>query len=492
MKKKHIVLIIALICLAKTASFAAGTTKAQTSIPGTTQLLLSYIENDAELKNLSIAAKKLALSYDSAKIDNGLNVNLSSGNVTIKLTDDGTSISAKPSVKASLPQASNLSANVSSNINYSKKDSNVTDTSFSLGLDIISDSNIKNKVTLLKAQRSVSEAEHKIGKRVLSVEKEFYTQLKSLLSTINSIMSLEEDYYTDRIDFEAKKIQGYSTASSTYRKAELKVISDQHEIESKTHSFFHDCVVFYKKCGFDVQIDENTDLMDLIPNDIEAGEPVNIIDFNKEEYSSIESAKWTYQINSMERSANKNFSLSASAGYTIDNTTTNSDTVDAGLSTSIGGITLGAGVSVPVRASTTADSSNNSTSKAPALTFTLGLTPNTFRKNSITKQQNELTEEQELIAIQSAESEYDTKVIETQQKLDSLLWEQKSILENLSLYEELEKDMSAMYSQGFTSESEYLSAKTNLNSYIIKKVMNQIDLIIYNDDVVMNFTAQNL
>jgi hypothetical protein len=55
------------------------------------------------------------------------------------------------------------------------------------------------------------------------------------------------------------------------------------------------------------------------------------------------------------------------------------------------------------------------------------------------------------------------------------------------MYEELERDMAAMYKQGFTSESEYLSAQTNLNTYIIKKVMNQIELIMYNDDVVMNF-----
>ena len=47
--------------------------------------------------------------------------------------------------------------------------------------------------------------------------------------------------------------------------------------------------------------------------------------------------------------------------------------------------------------------------------------------------------------------------------------------------------MSVLYKQGFTSESEYLSAQTNLNSYIIKQVINQIELIIYNDDVVMNF-----
>lgn len=131
-------------------------------------------------------------------------------------------------------------------------------------------------------------------------------------------------------------------------------------------------------------------------------------------------------------------------------------------------------------------------SNYPAITLSMSLTPNTFRKNSISKKQDALTEEQELLAIETAETEYETKVVETQQKLDSLLWEQKTIEQNLLMYEELEKDMASMYKQGFTSESEYLSAKTNLNSYILKKVMNQIDLIMYNDDVVMNFIPNDL
>ena len=47
-------------------------------LPDTTTLLLSYVENDAELKNLILAAKKSALSYQSAKIDTGFDVTLSS------------------------------------------------------------------------------------------------------------------------------------------------------------------------------------------------------------------------------------------------------------------------------------------------------------------------------------------------------------------------------------------------------------------------------
>ena len=460
------------------AALSAQTSSTTQALPDTTRLLLSYVENDSELKNLTLAAKKAALSYESTKIDSGFDVTLSTGTITLKTSDDGNTLTAKPSVKASLPQASNLSVAAQTNYSSESADSKLSDTSVSVGVDIISSAVISNKLTKLKAERSVTEAQRKIEKRAIAAEKEFYTELKGLLTSINSIMTKRQTLYEDSIDLEAKKIQGYSKSSSTYRQAELKVISDQHEIESAIHSFKYNCIVFYKKCGYDLEIDDKADLMSFVPAGIDEVEPVDVTQFDKELYSEIENANWTYYINSMERSAKKTYSLSANAGYTFDNTSTKSDSIDAGVSGTIGGLTLGAGISLPVGNSTT-----------PAYTFSATLNPNTFRKNSITKQQNELTEEQELLAIKTAEASYETKVVELQQKLDTLLWEKKTAEENISMYDDLEKDMARLYKTGYVSETDYLSSKNNLNSSIIKKISNLIDLIIYNDDVVTNFVS---
>lgn len=486
MKRNHLFFLTAALVFSNLA-FAENTDAAvsQASIPDTTTLLLSYVENDSELKNLTLAAKKAALSYQSAKIDTGFDVTLSSGTVTLQVSDDGADLTAKPSVKASLPQASNLSVSAQTNYSSESDGSKLSDTSLSLGVDIISSALISNKLTKLKAERNLTEAQRKIEKRAIAAEKEFYTALKGLLTSINSIMTKRQTLYEDSISFEAIKIQGYSKASSTYRQAELKVISDQHDVDSAIHSFKYDCVVFYKKCDYDLEIDDKADLMTFVPAGIEEVDVVDIKDFDKELYTDIESANWTYYINSMERSSKKNYSLSASAGYTFDNSSTKSDSIDAGLSGSIGGLTLGAGISMPV-----GNTSESNSKASPAYTLSATLNPNTFRKNSITKQQNELTEEQELLAIQTAEAAYETKVVELEQKLDTLLWEKKSAEENLSMYEGLEKDMAQLYKQGYTSETEYLSAKNNLNSSIIKKISNLIDLIIYNDDVISNFVSE--
>lgn len=480
MKKKHFFLF-------STSFFFLAIINAEPQssqrLPDTTTLLLSYVENDAELKNLILAAKKSALSYQSAKIDTGFDVTLSSGSVTLQVNDDGTKLTAKPAVKMSLPQASNLSVTAQTNFSSESSNTSLSNTSVAVGIDIISSAVISNKLTKLKAERAVTEAQRKIEKRAIAAEKEFYTALKNLLSSINTIMTKRQTLYEDSIDLEAKKVQGYSESSSTYRQAELKVISDQHEIDSAIHSFKYDCVVFYKKCGYDLEIDDKADLMSFVPSGIDEVEPADILKFDKALYTEIENANWTYYINSMERSSKKNYGLSASAGYTFDNSITNSDSIDAGLSGTFGGLTVGAGISLPVKSS--------QSSISPAYTLSASLNPNVFRKNSITKKQNVLTEEQELLAIQTAESAYETKVVEFQQKLDTLLWEKKTVEENISMYGDLEKDMAQLYQQGYINETEYLSAKNNLNSSIIKKISNLIDLIIYNDDVISNFVSEN-
>ncbi len=480
MKKKHFFLF-------STSLFFLAIMNAEPQssqrLPDTTTLLLSYVENDAELKNLILAAKKSALSYQSAKIDTGFDVTLSSGSVTLQVNDDGTKLTAKPSVKMSLPQASNLSVTAQTNFSSESSNTSLSNTSVAVGIDIISSAVISNKLTKLKAERAVTEAQRKIEKRAIAAEKEFYTALKNLLSSINTIMTKRQTLYEDSIDLEAKKVQGYSESSSTYRQAELKVISDQHEIDSAIHSFKYDCVVFYKKCGYDLEIDDKADLMSFVPSGIDEVEPADILKFDKALYTEIENANWTYYINSMERSSKKNYGLSASAGYTFDNSITNSDSIDAGLSGTFGGLTVGAGISLPVKSS--------QSSISPAYTLSASLNPNVFRKNSITKKQNVLTEEQELLAIQTAESAYETKLVEFQQKLDTLLWEKKTVEENISMYGDLEKDMAQLYQQGYINETEYLSAKNNLNSSIIKKISNLIDLIIYNDDVISNFVSEN-
>ena len=442
----------------------------------TSQLLISYLQNDNELKNVSIDAQKAELSYSSAKISNGFEITLSTGNILISTNNEGANFSIKPSVQVSLPQASNLSLNVSTNISLQ---SQMEDTRFNASVDILGSNSLNRKITLLKAERSLIEAKRKLHEQALKSEKNFYTELKTLLNSTNSIINSQKTLYTNKIDFEKIKAQGYSQTSSTYRLAQNKVISSEHEIENATRSLIHAYVIFYKKCGYDITLDNSIDFYELIPTDIAQVEPLDVTSFSQDLYSEIESAIWSHKINSMQRKAKSNFSLAANGGVTLNNSNTNSTTIDAGISAGYQGVIVGAGVNVPV-----------DSNPYPAVTLSATVSPNTFRQNAITKRSDALDEEKELLAIENARSNYATKLVDLQQNLEDLQWSQKTDSDSYEMYDKLEKDLFKWYKDGFITESEYLSAKVNVQFYSVKQIINKIDLIIYNDNVSTMFVDE--
>lgn len=445
----------------------------------TQELLLSYLENDIELQKLTLSAQKAELSEKSVKIENGFDVSLSSGTVTIKPSADGTKITAKPKAEVSVLPVGNLGLGAETSITSSNDETKLKDTTFSASIDLISDKNASRKVSIMKAERSRLEAVRAVNARAISAEKEFYTELKSLLNSINSIIKAQSSYYSDTISFEQTKAKGYSATSSTYRLAQMKVVSDQHEIESSIKELQHDYTVFYKKCGYDIELNDLSDIMNLVPQDIEEVEAVNVSDFEKELYTKIESAEWTNKINNLERTSKKSFSLSFNGGYTLDNSTTNSDTVNAGVSGSYQGLSLSGGVMFPV----------GTEKNDPTFTVSAGISLNSFLKSNITTKQNKLSNEQELLDIQSANNAYETYIVSAQKNLEQLNWEINTTKESSDMYEELERDLASWYQNGIISQSEYLSAKTNSDQYKLKTIINKLDILIYNDEVKSNFVT---
>lgn len=446
----------------------------------TNELLMSYLENDSDLKKTAISTEKAQLSLDSTLINNGFDIELSTGNITISADSNGTIFSVKPSVQASIPQASNLKISASSTYNYKNASSEIKDTKISTSVDILSNSSLNREISLLKAERSLEEAKRKLKKQAISAEKSFYTELKSLLNSTSSIITAQKNLYTSKIDFEKIKAQGFTSSSSTYRLAQTKVQSEEHEIERSTRLLIHAYVTFYKKCGHDVSFDAKTDFYSLLPDDIPEIEPVDVNSLNPDCYSEIENALWTNKINSMQRNNSKDYSLSANGGFTFNNSATSSNTIDAGLSSIIGGVNLSTGISFPI-----------SDSFYPSFSLSASVSPNAFRQNSITKQQNALAEKEEKLAIETARWNYELNKSEWIQSLEDLLWNKKNDEASYNNYVTLEKDMGRYYRQGIISQSEYYSARTNLQSYTVKKIINAIDLIIYNDNILSMFTEEN-
>lgn len=458
--------LAAVLCCAVRLGFAAE--NSSYSLPS---LLSGYLSNDAELKKLALDIQKASLSSKITEINNGFSVTLATGTMTFSSENNKLSYSVSPSVKATLPQANNLSFSASSDISLSALEKTMHNTALNLSADIVSPEKTKRKVTLLQSNHELLNARRKFQQRTLAVEKAFYSELKLLYENAQSIFSAKNTLYDDTIKFEQTKAQGFLSSSSTYKLIEMKVKSDERSVASATRVFIHNKAVFYKKCGV-ANLEDTTTPLNCIPAVDVAASPIKIKTFPVESYKTIADAVWAHEINSQSRSAPE-FGLSANGGYTFKNTRTDSDSVDAGLSADLSGLKLSTGVSVPV----------NSKKAKPAVTLSATASPNTRRVSKLEKKQDAIADEQERIAIASAYEAYEESCVECDENLDDLLWQRSTNKENYDMYDALEKDLLKWYQEGYIKRSEYLSAKNNRDLYKVKCIISDIELIIYNDTV---------
>lgn len=450
--------------------------------------LESYLKNDIQLKKMALEVSKVVLASDQTSIDRGIDVQLSTGSARFIVKDDSTSIDFTPAASITVPQAANLKARVSSNVTVVDGTSSTRNTKISLSADIISGNSVNRKVELMESERRVLEARRSLQNRAIEVEKSYYEQLKSLYNSAGSIISLQKDLYDDRISFEEIKAKGFSKNSAKYRQAELKVISGQHEIENKIKLLGHDCAVFASKCG--TEYNEKNHPKEFLPDTIPQVEPIDILSFAKSDYIKIEKAEWAKELNTLKRKADKRFSLSANAGYTFKNSNSiiseNSnwtsskdyaDTADAGLTAGWDGLSVDAGVSVPV----------GGNSVNPIYTLGMTVNPNKFRTAQITRKTNSLSEESENLDIEQALEDYNTEIVDRQTELNDILWAKEKIRETYEMYISLNEDMKGYLKNGIITESEYLNSFANREDYQLKVLMNQIDLLIYNNTVKLLF-----
>lgn len=456
-----------------------------------TDYLNGWLENDRDIKNAALSLQKAQLSAENTAISSGFDINLSTGTMRLTLNGENTSFTLSPSVEAKLPEVRNLSLSAGTDITISA-DSKITNASLKAGVDILDTEKEKRELTEKKSIRSVLEARRTLESRIQSSEKSFYQNVKTLLSTHSSIVNTQNNLYTDTVSFEKTKAQGYASTSSTYRLAEMKVRNDQHSIETSQRSLNHDFEIFLLKCS--IMADENSkpletsfdNFLKTISESFGNLEIKNIEDYKKENYKDIEKAMWDQEINSLSRSAEKNYSLKGTAGYTFNNTNTkdssgkNSDSIDAGLSSSLLGMNLSAGVSIPV----------NPTA-SPAFTAGVSFNPNTLKKQKLTEKENVISEQGDVLSLETALYNYNITMADKKQSLEDLLWEKNSIEENLAMYTQTESEMKKYYDYGIITQSEYLSARTNKQKYESDSLVNKLDIIIYNCEIESLFYGDN-
>ena len=502
---KKLLLITALLAIAnlysEQASEAENTElqndKTQTTVEQTEEsssrllvLLSGYLENDLELQQNALSVQQSKLTQKTTKINNGIDISLQTGTVTLSKSGNSTRFTAYPSVTVSVPQAAGLKLTGSTSITpevSSVSSTYAQDFKLKAQADIISETAANRKVTLIKAERSVLEARRNLQNRAVEAEQEFYESLKKIFTNYCTVLEAQKTLYDDEIDFQTIKAQGYGTSSSKYRLAELQVVSDRRTINEALRVLEKDTAVFASKCGLSFESTSSVDdtekmlsqIASFLPESIMEVSAIEIGSLKKENYTDIENAEWNLYINDLTRKADKEFGLNVYGGYTFSNLNTKTDTTDIGFGLSWRGITTSFGVGLPTGA--------NASSSSPAVTFSVSLSPSSFFLRSITKQQYELSSKQDELALKSAESDYETSIISQETSIRNTLWNKISNTESYKMYFDLEADLRKYYDLGLVAESEYLQAKVNRDDYFYKCLINNIDVLIYNAETKLLF-----
>lgn len=483
-------------------------------------LLFGFLKNDLTLQKASLTAQNKALSYDASKINNGISLTLSTGTVKIQSSSDGTKYTFTPSASLGIPEWNDTKLTASfpmtkksgyeSASNIEENGTFLDNGNVKLSTGIITAAPLKRKISLLEAERAYIEAERAAQNQALTVENEFYTNLKNLYGYVTKVLTARNDLYDDELDLRVLTAQGYSKTSASYRRKYLEIQSDRRNVNETLRKLERETAVFAVKCGldyervfdpktFDIEKAEEISrqafekVMAFLPQEIPTVEMEDALSYKPESYKDTESAVWSKYIGDLKQKSDYSLELGAYAGYTFNESSSKYDTVDGGITFDWHGITASAEVSVPTSTNLFPlnGTSSGQASKSPVYTFSLSLNPNTFRLAKIDKKQDELESQINEIAIKSAGDDYETAVIDKLSERGDLQWSEKSYAEEYDMYSQLEYDMDNWLKAGSVTQSDYLDAANSRDKAQMNKLINSIEKIIYNNNVKLMFVRES-
>jgi hypothetical protein len=466
------VCVISLLMAFSLAAQNPGAASEAESEGGTEMLLAGYLSRDSALVEQAIALEEARLNAGKTRLEQGFNIQLSTGTMYMRYHPESSSFEFSPSASASFPELIGTTVDVSTTVKADSIDTRFENTKLSLSTDIISSQGKQREVDILKAERSVLEAERALISQGLKSEKAFYGELQSMYDAMTQLFTKRDTQYTKELELAAVVAQGYGASSARYRTAELEAKSARHAAEEAERSLTRSIDEFSRKCGITVTSGELRALGFSVP------EIPDFSSYAKESFTGIESAAWNHAIGEKSRAAQGDFSLSGSLGTTIANTDfTTGTSVDAGLQLSWRGLGASVGASFPL-----------SPDEYPLIQATLKINPLDFKTRALEQRAQELSAQKELLALKKADESYDDTSHERAQTLSDILWRENERVIQAELYTELASDMETWFNRGVITETEYRQAVTNKQKAQIALKLTEVEKIIYRIDTEITFT----
>ena len=421
------------------------------------RLLAGFLENDIQLKELAIKARQAELDRKQTGIENGFDLTLSTGTMTLYAASAGpgeTAFSVTPRAELSFPQLNGAKLGVTVPVTVSSGGGNENDVAMenaqvTLSATLIGPAGKRRTVALLKSDRAVLEARRALTRRGREAEKAFYERLRSLYEGTVQALELENTAYTKEIEMAVARAQGYAPSSVRCRTVGLEAADAHRAAQEQRRKVQRKLELFARDCGYNGDADTLMPL--LLPEADLEGAPEFGANGERERFTEIEAAQWARHIGALSREADGQMALSAEGGFTANNTRIDGGvSADTGLTLSWRGLSLSAGAQVPV-----------SGGGRTAFTLSLGLNTGRQRLGALSGEEKALAAEFEALALQTAERNWADMVNAVRTERADLVWEQKRLAEQYALYRELAEDTTAQYRDGMVTESEYRKAVTN-------------------------------
>ena len=148
-------------------------------------MLSNYIAQDSQIKNLALKYQQTLLSQKKSDVQNGFNVKLSTGQISVR-TDV---FNMEPSLELSFPNLNGTRFLAKVPLNFSKKDDKSSLSGVDIGVKTELWGNTKSNLELSekRTDRSVLLAKRALENQILNIEIEFYKTLKSIYSNYSSL-----------------------------------------------------------------------------------------------------------------------------------------------------------------------------------------------------------------------------------------------------------------------------------------------------------------
>ncbi|MDC7228501.1 MAG: hypothetical protein PQJ61_17195 [Spirochaetales bacterium] len=447
--------------------------------------LAGYLENNIDLQQLMLDVEEADAELYELYVENGVNVEISTGSSTLTFSESDVEIAASPSVSVTIPNANNTSITTTVPLTVTLGDSTGTsldDAGVSLSTEIISSTADENLLTKEEYQRAVTEAEQAVETKKISLQVDFWDDVRDIYTADQTMKTDADELYDNKIALDTIIAQGYAESSSIYRTAQLELKESEFTVQKDERDLQKLLGDFAVSCGLSPNsitelpvIDENYFNIELVSFD----------NYRRENFIDLEDVVWDHEYNERLRDAESDFSLSLDAGYGYSASygsiaTEAENEVSTGLTTSYKGLSTSIGVSTKLE-----------DPDEPSITFSFSYDFGTAELEDVYDIMDEIDEKGELLDIESAIESWVEYRQDAFSEKATLEWTREQNAEQLALYKEMYEDSQKWFESGDIPETDLLQAENSYETKLDDSIITIIDCITYNIEIEELFIGEN-